>query len=432
MSAGICIMNRNAIAMAADSAVTVGDHAAIHNSANKLFSLSRIAPVSLIIYANATLMTVPVEIIVKQYKKQLGDRTFPQLSDYVDDFIGYIENNSRLFRFEITEQSYVMQLFCDLLVGTRGDYDNYTRAKKSACGRELTDSEKEEIRDAAYLTTIGFVDNQTKRGDYHFTEYIKSKYLSAFIDLLGKDSNYSWLTTEQITSICEKACELFDTDFDRNGYVGIAIAGYGEEEIYPHMVHIHVSGFVNGKIRYYIQDRVEISESTPSSIVPLAQTDVMQTFLFGINDRFLNDLSQEIPKQISESIQALDDACFAPGKKETVLSQLSSVTGRIIQHMMETAGNNYMRPIIQSVASLPIEELALLAESMINITSLRRKVALDNNIGTVGGPVDVAIISKGDGFIWLKRKHYFDRKYNPQYFYSHFDKRERGETRDDS
>ena len=39
MSAGICVMNRNAIALAADSAVTVGDHIAIHNSANKLFSL---------------------------------------------------------------------------------------------------------------------------------------------------------------------------------------------------------------------------------------------------------------------------------------------------------------------------------------------------------------------------------------------------------
>lgn len=52
MSAGICIMNRNAIAMAADSAVTVGDHVAIHNSANKLFSLSKVAPVGAIIYAN--------------------------------------------------------------------------------------------------------------------------------------------------------------------------------------------------------------------------------------------------------------------------------------------------------------------------------------------------------------------------------------------
>ena len=63
---------------------------------------------------------------------------------------------------------------------------------------------------------------------------------------------------------------------------------------------------------------------------------------------------------------------------------------------------------------------ALLAESMINITSLRRKVAIDNNIGTVGGPIDVGMITKGDGFIWIKRKHYFDQSYNPQYFYSHY------------
>ena len=33
MSAGICIMNKNAIALAADSAVTIGQHLAIHNSA---------------------------------------------------------------------------------------------------------------------------------------------------------------------------------------------------------------------------------------------------------------------------------------------------------------------------------------------------------------------------------------------------------------
>ena len=224
MSAGICIMNRNAIAMAADSAVTVGDHAAIHNSVNKLFSLSRTAPVSLIIYANATLMTVPVEIIVKQYKKQLGDRTFPHLSNYVDDFISYIESNSKLFRFEITEQSYVKQIFCDLLIGTRVDYDNFINAKQLACGRALTPNELDEVRDAAYSTTISFVDNMPKRGDYHFADYIKGKYLGAFIDLLGKDSNYSWLTPEQVISICEKACELYDTDFDRNGYVGIAIA----------------------------------------------------------------------------------------------------------------------------------------------------------------------------------------------------------------
>ena len=35
---------------------------------------------------------------------------------------------------------------------------------------------------------------------------------------------------------------------------------------------------------------------------------------------------------------------------------------------------------------------------------------------TVGGPVDVAVISKGDGFIWIRRKHYFDPALNTRYF----------------
>ena len=35
---------------------------------------------------------------------------------------------------------------------------------------------------------------------------------------------------------------------------------------------------------------------------------------------------------------------------------------------------------------------------------------------TVGGPVDVAVISKGDGFIWINRKHYFKPEFNPHFF----------------
>ena len=58
-------MNKNAIALAADSAVTIGKHLAIHNSANKLFALSKIEPVGVIIYSNADFMGIPVEIILK-------------------------------------------------------------------------------------------------------------------------------------------------------------------------------------------------------------------------------------------------------------------------------------------------------------------------------------------------------------------------------
>ncbi len=48
-----------------------------------------------------------------------------------------------------------------------------------------------------------------------------------------------------------------------------------------------------------------------------------------------------------------------------------------------------------------------------SLTSLKRRVSFEQE--TVGGPVDVAIISKGDGFIWQKRKHYFETTLNPSY-----------------
>ena len=35
-------------------------------------------------------------------------------------------------------------------------------------------------------------------------------------------------------------------------------------------------------------------------------------------------------------------------------------------------------------------------------------------------PIDVAVISKGDGFIWIKRKHYFNPALNHQFFANYY------------
>lgn len=59
-----------------------------------------------------------------------------------------------------------------------------------------------------------------------------------------------------------------------------------------------------------------------------------------------------------------------------------------------------------------------MAESLVNLTSFKRKISLDAE--TVGGPIDVAVISKGDGFIWIKRKHYFKPELNPGFFANYF------------
>ena len=73
----------------------------------------------------------------------------------------------------------------------------------------------------------------------------------------------------------------------------------------------------------------------------------------------------------------------------------------------------HVNPVLDTVASLSKDDLAAMAESFVHLTSLKRKVSPDAE--TVGGPIDVAVISKGDGFVWIKRKHYFDPALNPHF-----------------
>ncbi|WP_221919078.1 hypothetical protein, partial [Vibrio cholerae] len=75
--------------------------------------------------------------------------------------------------------------------------------------------------------------------------------------------------------------------------------------------------------------------------------------------------------------------------------------------------NNYINKVVDMIQHLPKNEMAYMAESLVNLTAFKRKVSNDSD--TVGGPIDVAVISKGDGFVWVKRKYYFNNELNINY-----------------
>ena len=81
-------MNRQAIALAADSAVTFaeGTGQKIFPSANKIFTLSKYQPVGVMIYGNADFMGIPWETIIKIYRSRLGQDTFKTVSGYAGEF----------------------------------------------------------------------------------------------------------------------------------------------------------------------------------------------------------------------------------------------------------------------------------------------------------------------------------------------------------
>jgi hypothetical protein len=75
--------------------------------------------------------------------------------------------------------------------------------------------------------------------------------------------------------------------------------------------------------------------------------------------------------------------------------------------------NDNYNPLINVLETLSVQEMAHLAESLLGLESLKERVTSPSE--SVGGPIDVAAISKSEGLVWIKRKHYFDADINLRY-----------------
>jgi hypothetical protein len=85
MTAEVCVMNRLAAVLAADSASTVsyftpsGKEERYFKGTNKIFQLSNYHPVGMMIYDSADVLNVPWEILIKQFRRELGTKSFNSL-----------------------------------------------------------------------------------------------------------------------------------------------------------------------------------------------------------------------------------------------------------------------------------------------------------------------------------------------------------------
>ena len=70
------------------------------------------------------------------------------------------------------------------------------------------------------------------------------------------------------------------------------------------------------------------------------------------------------------------------------------------QYMQE----EYIDGIVNAVESFNVEDMANMAENSVSITSLQRHFSSSDE--TVGGPIDVAVITRAEGFMWVRHKDF--------------------------
>ncbi|KZX51384.1 hypothetical protein A3711_09915 [Erythrobacter sp. HI00D59] len=209
---------------------------------------------------------------------------------------------------------------------------------------------------------------------------------------------------------------------------GIVIAGYGEKEFFPSLVEYGTDGLVGNRLKVIKKGEVDVSREQPSCIRAFAQSDMVQRFMNGCDSALFESLIYGFHDVLKAGVfSVLDSEGVWEGVSEgEKLAKSAAIETRIQEALQAFVSDceshldtNYSQPIIQMIGLLPKEELAGLAESLVSLTSLKRRVSAEQE--TVGGPIDVALISKRDGVVWIKRKHYFDAELNHHFFKNYFD-----------
>lgn len=427
MTAEIAIMNREAIAIAADSAVTLSEETGnkIFTSANKIFSLSKYHPVGIMIYGNATFMSVPWETIIKAYRSNLGTKEFKHLEDYYDDFIMFLTSERILF--PDSQQDYFFMGFI---------YDCFTSIVKEIgeiIGKLI--EEKGEISEPDIKRTIYRIVKSHYEA-WHNRDYVfpfldkhkiefKAKYKNRINDARKECFEKLPLSRTISNQLTEIAIDFFlKSNVIYPNLSGVVIAGFGKNDIFPVLKSFLIEGMANNLLKYREQNHRKITFQSNASIIPFAQSEMVATFMEGIDPDFKSAIEKDLLGIFDAYPDVLVDSMGKPGdnEKEKLKEKLKNISREVLDEyfarLIKYQRINYVDPVIKVVGMLPKDELAAMAESLVNLTSFKRKVSMVSE--TVGGPIDVAVISKGDGFIWIKRKHYFLPNLNPQFFATYY------------
>src|SRR6267154_155594 len=249
MTAVVGILNKQAVALAADSAVTISgpNNKKIFNRANKVFTLSKYHPVGIMLYNSASFMSTPWETIIKSYRNQLNKKSFPTVQGYQEDFIQYLHTKD-FFTNEATKKLFARDYFSKIISYIIKD----SVKSHPHLVKEPTEENKVEVV-KLINSRVDLLLEEAAKNDVHCGE-LKDLSIDSFNIIAGDvfsevidnffTKNGFTLAIDLVEKI-KTSVKEFVRSQHMPSFTGLIFTGFGEDEIYPALIPVNVS-FVFG------------------------------------------------------------------------------------------------------------------------------------------------------------------------------------------
>ncbi len=419
MTSEVVLMNNKAVAVAADSVVTVaidGVPRKTYTGVNKLFEVSEGQPVAMMIYSNAEIMGLPWKTVINAYKSQAKKPVFKSVEDYANDFFSFLDANRDLFPDKLQRDQYAMMLKSLLAtIEFRADQIRGFLVSNEVTGQVPNEAKLLSVAIGQIYDRVTLDDYDDEREDLpcfppNFNEHLEKEYGDIINGELGVFISNHEIEERALEKLKALPYLIVTKHYFPESwpYTGIVFAGYGKGQVHPELCSYEVSNVIGDKLKRGDHIFAKLSNELPVVIQPFAQDRMIRTLLYGI-DPYLESLVihktfELVPRLTDQILGVIPDLTDDQVEKfvqsiqqEDFTESISDFFGSIFEHQ----AIHHMIPIYSAIQALPEADLASTAEALVNLNSFQQRMSLE--VETVGGDVDAALLSPGEGFVWYKQ-----------------------------
>ncbi|WP_294279959.1 hypothetical protein [uncultured Sphingomonas sp.] len=428
MTAEVAILNKTAVALAADSAVTISqgnDQQKVYDSADKLFELSCYDPIAVMFNGDMNFSGIPVGVLVKDYRSKV--KSFKRVTLAASAFLHYLAEKGRSAPDSVKTE-YVYRNIQPWFERIKSRYDS-ALAKRIFSALEDAQKNGSDMGSTMENLREEILSEQLKVLGGMLVKLPDAKFIGGRFSYSAKDKEivlglaeriFSDLSDKQKSEIIKIGKILLRKRETGPTNTGVVVAGFGQDDLFPTLVPYQIYGIVGGCLKYGEDDVIDIDRDGVSArVMPFAQKEMVERFLYGLDDGIRRDIANFCSKTIPEIRNKLVDKLVISDEdakmlqKEGRAAEDAFVKG-LAKESFDVIRQRSEAEIESMVEFMPKPEMARMAEALVNLTSIKRRVT--RGAETVGGPIDVAIVSKAEGFVWVQRKHYFPAELNTAYF----------------
>jgi hypothetical protein len=295
-------MNRLGVVLAADSATTVrywnGNEEEVRyfKGANKIFQLSDFQPVGIMIYNSVDALHVPWEVIIKEFRRDLGTKSFNSISGYADEFVSFVNENQRLFpadarraEFEDVLGRAILKFFVRFLEDKKEGKATNLRAYIGSGVADLPISQ-DEVK--FNVTAIP----QLRQTFGEFTQQKFNEWLTVF------KLEFDPLTDTEIEMFMGAALREIRTSSPSTGLV---LAGFGDHSVFPEVVHLKNCQFWFDHFAEDERTCEGTSYEVPAFVSGYAQTSMIDTLRMGFSSDVLNSVASDAQVHCSKLVDGV-------------------------------------------------------------------------------------------------------------------------------